>query len=129
MYGVKAYRYNLSSSTYDRTFPAEDDCHKGNPPLPNGISDTSACYYGKIHLLVLYRLINLKFLFLGMSVAASFPHYLYGDEVIKSYVEGLEPDVEKHGSYVIVEPVSLLTFLVVLHKLVIYISKVPHIQN
>nr|CAI5846189.1 unnamed protein product [Callosobruchus analis] len=38
------------------------------------------------------------------AIAASFPHYLYGDDVIQNYVEGLKPDMEKHESYVIVEP-------------------------
>lgn len=44
-----------------------------------------------------------------MPLAASFPHFLYGDDIIRTYVDGLEPDVDKHGSYVIVEPVSLNT--------------------
>lgn len=44
---------------------------------------------------------------LGLPLAASFPHFLYGDKIIKTYVDGLRPDVKKHGSYVIVEPVSV----------------------
>lgn len=43
----------------------------------------------------------------GMPLAASFPHFLHGDDIIRTYVDGLEPDPEKHGSYVVVEPVSV----------------------
>nr|CAI5846188.1 unnamed protein product [Callosobruchus analis] len=84
-YGVTAYKYTLVPTTYDRTAPEEDDCYKGEPALPNGLSDVSVCYF-------------------DTAIAASFPHYLYGDDVIQNYVEGLKPDMEKHESYVIVEP-------------------------
>lgn len=41
-------------------------------------------------------------------MAASFPHFLYGDDVLKTYVDGLTPKKEAHDSFVIVEPVSCL---------------------
>ncbi|KAJ8916567.1 hypothetical protein NQ315_000211 [Exocentrus adspersus] len=85
MYGLDAFKYDLTPSTYDRTTPSYDDCYQGIPKLPNGLADVSACYY-------------------GIPFAASFPHYLHGDEVIKTYVDGLQPDADKHSSYVIVEP-------------------------
>ncbi|CAH2015941.1 unnamed protein product [Acanthoscelides obtectus] len=84
-YGVTAYKYTLLPTTYDRTLPEEDDCYKGEPTLPNGLADVSVCYF-------------------DTAIAASFPHYLYGDDVVQNYVEGLNPDVKKHESYVIVEP-------------------------
>lgn len=45
------------------------------------------------------------YIFSDTALATSFPHYLYADEVVKTYVDGLEPNAEKHDSYVIVEPV------------------------
>lgn len=45
---------------------------------------------------------------LGFPIAASFPHYLHAEEKTKSYVEGLSPNPEAHGSYVLIEPVSTI---------------------
>lgn len=47
LYGLDAFRYDLTPSTYDRTKPSYDDCFKGVPTLPNGLSDASACYFGE----------------------------------------------------------------------------------
>ncbi|KAJ8932389.1 hypothetical protein NQ314_014700 [Rhamnusium bicolor] len=69
-YGVNAYKYDLTPSMFDRTIPSYDDCYQGIPKLPNGLSDASMCYF-------------------GIPVAASFPHYLYGDDVIKTYNTGI----------------------------------------
>ncbi|XP_018567424.1 scavenger receptor class B member 1-like isoform X2 [Anoplophora glabripennis] len=85
LYGVDAFRYDLTPSTFDRTNPSYDDCYKGTPALPNGLSDAAPCYF-------------------GVPLAASFPHFLHGDDVIRTYVEGMKPDMEKHSSFVIVEP-------------------------
>lgn len=43
-------------------------------------------------------------------MAASFPHFLYGDDILKTYVDGLQPKKEAHDSFVIVEPVSSFDF-------------------
>lgn len=43
---------------------------------------------------------------LDFPMAASFPHFLHGDEILSSYVDGLTPSPAKHESFVIVEPVS-----------------------
>lgn len=47
MYGVNAKKYDLSPYTYNRISPAYDDCHRGYPILPNGLSDVSVCNFGK----------------------------------------------------------------------------------
>lgn len=39
-------------------------------------------------------------------IAASFPHFLNGDQALTKSISGLHPSEEKHGSYLIVEPVS-----------------------
>jgi hypothetical protein len=49
---------------------------------------------------------NYNFLFLDFPLAASFPHFMHASPELKEKVEGLKPDPSKHGSYVIVEPVS-----------------------
>jgi hypothetical protein len=38
------------------------------------------------------------------------PHFLYGDKKYLEAVEGLEPDVEKHGIFLDVEKVPLLHY-------------------
>ncbi|CAG9815054.1 unnamed protein product [Phaedon cochleariae] len=84
-YGVTGYRYEVPADFFNRTFPEEDDCYKSTPTLPDGLSDLSPCYY-------------------DTAIATSFPHFLHGSEEIKKYVDGLEPDPQKHRSYIDLEP-------------------------
>ncbi|RZB39341.1 scavenger receptor class B member 1-like [Asbolus verrucosus] len=86
-YGLNAYRYNLIDSIFNRTQPTDSDCFKGAPELPDGLSDVSKCHF-------------------GFPLASSFPHFLYGDEILKSYVTGLKPNQTEHGSFLIVEPTT-----------------------
>lgn len=44
--------------------------------------------------------------FADFPIAASFPHFLNGDPALVESITGLHPSEEKHGSYLIVEPVS-----------------------
>lgn len=44
--------------------------------------------------------------FLGFPVGLSFPHFMNGDDDLREPFEGLNPDPEKHDSYVHVNPVS-----------------------
>ncbi|KAJ8982555.1 hypothetical protein NQ317_005026, partial [Molorchus minor] len=97
-YGVNAYKFELASSMYDRTTPSYDDCYRGCQDCPMDCP----MYRNAILLSKLYHFIP-KYVS-GMSFAVSFPHFLYGDDVLKNYVDGLKPDHEKHQSYVIVEP-------------------------
>ncbi|KAK4878127.1 hypothetical protein RN001_010633 [Aquatica leii] len=83
--GVKAYLYLLNSTIFNRVGRIHD-CHSGNPPLPNGLSDVSKCYF-------------------NFPMASSFPHFLHADNS-NFYVDGLEPDVDKHSSYVVIEPIT-----------------------
>lgn len=86
-YGVKAYKYRLPASTFDRTEPKDKDCYRGDPLLKNGISDVSKCYF-------------------NFPLAASFPHFLYGDQELQDLVAGLRPNESEHGSFVDVEPIT-----------------------
>lgn len=86
-YGLNAYKFTLPGDIYNRTHPPEKDCYRNEPPLPDGLSDVSSCQY-------------------GMPMAASFPHFLYGNETLKTLVDGLKPNVEAHESYIKVEPLT-----------------------
>lgn len=44
--------------------------------------------------------------FLQIFLAASFPHFLHAESSVQESIIGLTPNKEKHGSFVIVEPVS-----------------------
>lgn len=41
-------------------------------------------------------------------MAASFPHFMYGSDIIQQYVTGLKPNMSAHESYVHVEPVRFI---------------------
>lgn len=87
---MNAYKFVLPNNTYDRTQPSSMDCYASRPPLADGLSDVSKCFY-------------------DFPMAASFPHFLYGSDVLKTYVDGLSPENDSHDSFVIVEPVSAKT--------------------
>lgn len=105
-YGLTAYKFSLPNSTYYRKQPSEEDCYKGEPPLLDGLSDVSKCYYGKDHKSINTSRQKKTYSFLDFPMAASFPHFLHGDENLKSNVDGLAPNGSIHDSFVIVEPVS-----------------------
>ncbi|XP_030764313.1 scavenger receptor class B member 1-like [Sitophilus oryzae] len=85
-YGIKAYNFKFVDWAYSRVeFEDNKDCYKGTPPLPNGLADVSSCYW-------------------GFPLVMSFPHFLYGDDVIRTYVDGMNPNEEAHGSFVLIEP-------------------------
>ncbi|KAG5888817.1 hypothetical protein JTB14_016019 [Gonioctena quinquepunctata] len=86
-YGMTAYRFDMPVTFFHRTFPEERDCFKGSPAMPDGIIDCGPCYY-------------------DTSVASSYPHFLYGDENLSRIVDGMQPDKDKHETYVVVEPVT-----------------------
>ncbi|CAG9767860.1 unnamed protein product [Ceutorhynchus assimilis] len=87
-FGINGYRFKLMPYTFYREgWEGNDDCFAGDPTLPNGIADVSPCYW-------------------GFPIAASFPHFLYGDEALQSKIDGLTPNEEEHGSHVLIDPVT-----------------------
>ncbi|XP_072948463.1 uncharacterized protein [Epargyreus clarus] len=88
--GVSVYRYNLSENSFDR-LSNQTDCYTGQPALPSGLSDAKRC-------------------FLGIPMAMSYPHFYTGSPPKDTYVTGLQPDREKHNSYVLVEPTTGIPF-------------------
>lgn len=49
---------------------------------------------------------DVNVLFTDFPIAASFPHFLHAESSVQESIIGLTPNKEKHGSFVIVEPVS-----------------------
>lgn len=48
----EAYKYVLLENVYDRFNDSEMDCYKGPAEiLPDGLSDLSKCYFGKLAIL------------------------------------------------------------------------------
>lgn len=86
---LRAYKYAPPASSFNRLANRSLDCHSGHGeiPLPNGIIDSSMCSF-------------------DVPTAISFPHYYGSDGFYTQYVEGMEPDKDKHGSYAIIEPIT-----------------------
>jgi len=53
----------------------------------------------------LFKKHGIVFIFTDFPIAASFPHFLNGDQALVKSISGLNPTEENHGSYLIVEPV------------------------
>ncbi|XP_066144724.1 scavenger receptor class B member 1-like isoform X2 [Euwallacea fornicatus] len=91
--GFNSYVYHFDPESDDNgrvhpknrcfcTASSIDQCH------PKGLLDVKGCYY-------------------GFPIALSYPHFLDGDKVLFNKVKsGLNPQKEKHQSYVIIEPNS-----------------------
>ncbi|ERL95040.1 scavenger receptor class B member 1 isoform X1 [Dendroctonus ponderosae] len=87
-YGIQGYRFQLVPWAYSRTqWEGNPDCFAGTPALPNGVADISSCYW-------------------GFPMAVSFPHFLFADASASAAIEGLSPNEEDHGSFVLIEPVT-----------------------
>lgn len=88
---LNAYRFELPEDTFHRPKDPKDDCFTlpKDKPLPSGIADVSPCYY-------------------NFPIGISLPHFYGGSEDLMKQlkIEGLKASKEKHGSYVIVEPVG-----------------------
>ncbi|XP_048487989.1 scavenger receptor class B member 1-like isoform X2 [Plutella xylostella] len=83
---VPVYRYNLSEVVFSRVRNGTD-CYDTEPSLPAGVSDASKCYY-------------------DFPMVISYPHFYTGEPARDRYVTGLQPNRDKHSSYVIVEPLT-----------------------
>ncbi|KAJ2943382.1 hypothetical protein O0L34_g12193 [Tuta absoluta] len=86
MESIPVWRYNLSETVFERVKNGTD-CYDTIPSLPSGLSDGSKCYY-------------------DFPMVISYPHFYTGSPTKDKYVLGLEPDRDKHNSYVIVEPLT-----------------------
>ncbi|GLH03172.1 Sensory neuron membrane protein 1, partial [Gryllus bimaculatus] len=87
--GVDAYRFELPDNFFDRFEDPSTDCFAGDPsaPLVSGLSDCSPCFF-------------------NFPIAASAPHFMNGDPVLIDSVRGMNPQRDKHGSYIVVEPIT-----------------------
>lgn len=103
-----AYKYVLNENVYDRFNDSATDCYKGPAePLPDGLSDLSKCYFGKINIYLRKRILQLRksIISIDMPFAASNPHF-YGryPNRLTEKLDGFEPIKERHQSFIIAEP-------------------------
>ncbi|XP_026759659.2 scavenger receptor class B member 1-like [Galleria mellonella] len=82
-FGFNYYRYTIDRTAYDNS--SEYVCKCKYNCLPNGFVDIGNCYY-------------------GFPIVLSQPHMLDADPVQRSYYEGMNPDPEKHVSYLNIVP-------------------------
>ena len=72
-----------------------------------GANATTQC---KPYHMVIY--LKQKFSFISDApVYLSYPHFLQADQSLLDAVEGMTPDVEKHGTYFKIQPVSSIYLL------------------
>jgi len=87
--GIHSYEYIADKSMFaNGTENPDNACY--NPQevfLPSGVYNSSLCRF-------------------GAPVFISFPHFYLADSYYTSKVEGLKPDVEKHRTYMRIEPES-----------------------
>ncbi|KYM93627.1 Scavenger receptor class B member 1 [Cyphomyrmex costatus] len=85
--GLPGYLYTLTDDFADPPDQNPDNecfCRKMKTCLKKGLVDVTPCYY-------------------NIPVAVSLPHFLNADPSLQENVEGLNPDQEKHKSYVIIQ--------------------------
>ncbi|XP_011640597.1 LOW QUALITY PROTEIN: scavenger receptor class B member 1-like [Pogonomyrmex barbatus] len=85
--GIPGYLYTLTDDFADPPDQNPDNecyCRKKKTCLKKGLTDVTPCYY-------------------NIPAVVSFPHFLDADPSLLENVEGLKPDREKHGSYVILQ--------------------------
>lgn len=82
--------FNSYVYVFDEDTPETEKClcYDKNNCMPRGLLDVHGCYY-------------------GFPIALSAPHFHNNDPILKAKVEGVYPDEEKHGSYFVIEPVSV----------------------
>lgn len=86
---LEGYRYTFAPNAMDNGYFDPENkcfCRNGNC-LQYGLLDVTDCYY-------------------GFPIALSYPHFLYSDPELLNSIEGSTPDVSKHESYFIIQPVS-----------------------
>jgi scavenger receptor class B, member 1 len=87
--GLKGLRFAAGSRALDNgTIFEENKCFATEESMPSGVMNVSICNYGH-------------------PMFQSFPHFFGADPSYVEAVSGLEPDKEKHETFLTFEPVSL----------------------
>ena len=87
-HGIKGRRYTAGSRALDNgTLYDEKKCFATNEEMPSGLINITACNY-------------------DFPMFMSFPHFYGSDESYSDAVEGLQPEKEKHESFITLEPVN-----------------------
>ncbi|XP_074604878.1 protein croquemort-like isoform X2 [Brevipalpus obovatus] len=87
-HSVKAHRYAATEAIFNYDVPENICwCENASRPLcpPSGVGTIAPCQHGS-------------------PSAASLPHFLHGDPVLRERVRGLEPNPHKHEFYMDIEP-------------------------
>lgn len=51
--------------------------------------------------------------FPDIPLAVSFPHFYNSDPTLSHNIEGLSPSEEKHGTEIVIQPVSIILFVII----------------
>nr|QNL15117.1 sensory neuron membrane protein 1 [Aulacocentrum confusum] len=87
-YGLPGWEYTFAKNFLDPPgMNPENECYcrKMKKCLKKGLSDLTPCYY-------------------NIPAAISLPHFLDADPSLLEDIDGLEPDPQKHGTKVIIQP-------------------------
>ena len=95
-------------SFYNSTLNPKNEPYCKSHCLGNGVFNSSKSFDGKENKinLILNLIINFSYS-QGISIFTSQPHFLNADEKFLSSVIGLNPDHEKHSSFISFEPVNI----------------------
>ncbi|XP_017478631.1 PREDICTED: lysosome membrane protein 2-like, partial [Rhagoletis zephyria] len=85
--GFKGYKFKLKENAFDSDLDdAETSCYcKSKHCLKKGLGNITPCYY-------------------NIPMAVSFPHFFNGDPSLLENIEGLNPDKDRHGTDIIIQP-------------------------
>ncbi|KAG7213065.1 hypothetical protein KM043_002396 [Ampulex compressa] len=88
MHGILGWRYEIADKNWEKD---EIECYcpkenNANKCLPRGLLDISGCQ--------------------KVPVIFSEPHFLNGDPELLEYARGLQPDKERHLTYIVIEPIT-----------------------
>lgn len=96
--GIKVSRYELEESNFILSL----EHNKCYCPLPDRkVGDKTMCDFNGLLDISLCR---------EAPIIISAPHYLYGSPELLDHIKGLEPSLNKHESYIDVDPVSCIVF-------------------
>lgn len=83
--GVPAWRYKAPRNVFDHPFKnAENGCYCSGKCPPSGVFNATLCFDAPIY--------------------SSFPHFLYGDDILFDKIDGLSPNENDHLTYADVHP-------------------------
>ena len=109
--GFKGYKFKLKENAFDSDLgDSETSCYcKNKRCLKKGLGNIAPCYYSKKQFSKSSKFaINKNYICkLDIPLAVSFPHFFNGEPSLLDNIEGLHPDKDRHGTDIIIQPVSV----------------------